>query len=314
MTPAERTRIVKQVCRDVGFSHVGIAHADAVADDRVDVLRRWLAAGRHGDMGYLARNFEKRIDPRALFPGAQSVVSVALGYYTPTPIRDGTAKISRYAWGDDYHDVVKDKLFDALRRLEALDPGLRGKCCVDTAPVMEKYWAVAAGIGWMGKHTNVITRNAGSWVFLGELILDRALEADTPMTDYCGSCTRCLDACPTDAFPEPYRLDATKCISYWTIEHKGDDYAAAADPSIGARFDGWVFGCDICQDVCPWNEKFARPTEDPAFQPRLDNVNQPPETLAALSIDAFRARFRRSPVKRTKLAGLLRNLREVFRR
>ncbi len=304
-SPAARTDLVKRLCREAGFDRVGIARADAVADRHRDAYRRWIDDGRHGEMRYLEQRSDERFDPRVLLPGARSVVAVARNYYTPDEIPDDPegAKLSRYAWGDDYHDIVKDGLFAVRRALERIDPTVRVKCCVDTAPMMEKYWAVAAGIGWLGKHTNVITRDLGSWVFLGELVLDWELEPDAPGIDRCGRCTRCLDACPTDAFPAPYRLDATKCISYWTIEHRG--------PSLEGRgaFDNWVFGCDVCQDVCPWNGKFATPTDESRFAPRPGNVGPSLASLAALDDDAFRARFRRSPVKRTKLAGLLRNVR-----
>jgi len=302
------TRLVKAEARAVGFHAVGIAPAHRVRD--AERIRAWLEAGRHGEMAYMAEHFEKRVDPSALLPGARSVVSVALNYHTPPPAArgPGRGKISRYAWGDDYHEIVKDRLFAVLRKLQSEAPGLRGKCCVDTAPVPDKYWAVQAGIGWLGKHTNVITRDLGSWVFLGELILDRDLEADAPIPDRCGTCRRCLDACPTGAFPAPYRLDATRCISYWTIEYRGERFPEA----ISRHLNGWVFGCDICQDVCPWNRKFGRPTDAEGFAPRSENVDQPLEALLAMDEDAFRRRFRRSPVKRAKWGGFLRNVREAM--
>jgi epoxyqueuosine reductase len=307
MDRRELTHFVKARARAVGFDAVGIAAADRVRD--ADRIRAWLDAGRHGEMAYLARHVERRVDPRELLPGARSVVSVALGYYTPHPIaaRADRGKISRYAWGDDYHDIVKDRLFAVLRALEAAVPGLRGKCCVDTAPIPDRYWAVEAGIGWLGKHTNVITRRLGSWVFLGELVLDRELDPDPPLPDRCGSCRRCLDACPTNALPAPYQLDATRCISYWTIESRSERFP----PDIRRALDGWIFGCDICQDVCPWNRKFARPTSIGAFAPRGENVNRPLAELSGMDEASFARRFRRSPVKRAKWRGFLRNVREA---
>lgn len=301
------TRRVKERARAVGFDAVGVAAADRVRD--AARIRAWLDADRHGEMGYMARHFDKRVDPRELLPGARAVVSVALNYHTPGPVATsaGNGKISRYAWGDDYHDVVKDKLFALLDHLRDAEPGLEGKCCVDTVPISDKYWAARAGVGWLGKHTNVITPDLGSWVFLGELILNRELVPDEPLPDRCGTCTRCLDACPTDAFPAPYQLDATRCISYWTIEYRGVHFP----DDIRRGLDGWVFGCDICQDVCPWNVKFARPSGEAAFAPRAENVDRPLAELAAMGEDDFRRRFRKSPVKRAKWAGFLRNVREA---
>lgn len=301
------TRLVKERALGVGFDRVGVAAADRVGD--AERIRVWLDAGRHGEMAYMARQFDQRVDPRELMPGARAVVSVALNYHTPSPPPQPgpCGKISRYAWGDDYHDVVKDKLFVLLDELRAAAPGLEGKCCVDTVPIPDKYWAVAAGVGWLGKHTNVITPGLGSWIFLGELILNRDLAPDAPLADRCGTCRRCLDACPTDAFPAPYQLDATRCISYWTIEYRGERFP----PEIRAGLDGWVFGCDVCQDVCPWNVKFARPGSEAAFAPRPENVDRPLAELAAIGEDEFRRRFRKSPVKRSKWSGFSRNVREA---
>jgi epoxyqueuosine reductase len=224
-------------------------------------------------------------------------------------VRAGQARargrISCYAWGDDYHDVVKRQLIALRGAVEARVPGVQARCCVDTAPVLEKYWAVASGLGWQGKHTNLITPGLGSWVFLGELILDRELEYDTPLPDRCGSCRRCLDVCPTNALSAPYQLDATRCIAYGTIEYRGEHLP----PEIAGRLQGWVFGCDLCQEVCPWNRKLAQSSDVAAFAPRPENVDPALAELAALGEEGFRARFRKSPVKRTKWAGFLRNVR-----
>ena len=334
----ELTCLVKAEAIRVGFHAVGVARADSVLDTAR--VRAWLDAGRHGTMGYMAEHFEKRVDPRQLMPGARSVVSVAVNYYhtchagpdetrpdetRPEEARPGEmrenrdewrrgvgagqagarGRISCYAWGDDYHDVVKRKLIALRGAVEARVPGVQARCCVDTAPVLEKYWAVASGLGWQGKHTNLITPGLGSWVFLGELILDRELEYDTPLPDRCGSCRRCLDVCPTNALSAPYQLDATRCISYGTIEYRGEHLP----PEIAGGLQGWVFGCDLCQEVCPWNRKFARTSDVAAFAPRPENVNPGLAELAALGEEGFRARFRKSPVKRTKWAGFLRNVR-----
>ncbi|MBN2490825.1 MAG: tRNA epoxyqueuosine(34) reductase QueG [Planctomycetes bacterium] len=307
MDRSELTRFVKDRARAVGFDRVGVAAAGRARD--AGRLRAWLEAGRHGEMAYLERHFEQRVDPRALLPGARSVVSVALGYYTPHPGDGGPGcgKISRYAWGDDYHDIVKERLFALRRALEAAVPGLRARCCVDTAPILEKYWAVAAGIGWLGKHGCVITPECGSWVFLGELVLDCELDADAPLPDRCGTCRRCLEACPTGALAAPSRLDATRCLSYWTIESRADCFP----PDIRRALDGRIFGCDICQEVCPWNRKLAQTTPLVAFAPRLDNMNRPLRELLSMDEPTFRRRFRSSPVRRAKWPEFVRNLLEA---
>jgi len=304
MDSTELTRLVKSRARDAGFHRVGIARAEQV--DASHRFRAWLEAGRHGEMAYMEDHLERRLDPRLLFPGARSVVSVALNYYAP---HAGTGEagrgiISRFARGDDYHDILKDRLYLVLRSLEAEVEGLEGKCCVDTAPVAEKYWAARSGVGWIGKHTNLVTRDLGSWVFLGELILNMDLVCDTPMQDFCGTCNRCVDACPTGALRAPYQLDATRCIAYWTIEYRGEGFPE----TITQRLDDRVFGCDACQDVCPWNRKCAVPTDVEAFSPRVENMDQPLETLLEMDEETFRRRFRNSPVKRPKWKGFLRNV------
>lgn len=307
MTSAELTRRIKTEALELGFDKVGVAAARPTGQD--ERLHLWLEHGYHGTMQWMNRNIDKRLDPTKLVSGAKSIVAVAMNYYTPhehanTP---DTGKISRYAWGDDYHDVLKARLRQLLETIQSWQAGVEGRCFVDTAPIMDKYWAVQAGLGWLGKHTNVITRDMGSWVFLGEIVLNVELEYDTPMTDFCGTCKRCIDACPTDAIVEPYVLEATRCISYWTIEHRGD-----IDPVITAQMDNWIFGCDICQDVCPWNIKFAVETQLEAFQPRPGLVRPTLADLADLTEDAFRTIFRKSMVKRPKFAGFKRNIQAVW--
>lgn len=302
------TQHIKQKALELGFAKVGIARAERLTEEGRR-LREWLNRGYHGTMEWMERNVEKRVDPRAILPGAKSVICVAMNYYVPQnqPADPAMGKISRYAWGDDYHIVVSERLSRLLDFIKEEAPTATGKMYVDTGPVMDKAWAVRAGIGWLGKHTNVITRELGSWIFLGEIIVDLELEYDEPIADFCGSCTACIEACPTGAIVQPYVLDATKCISYLTIEHKGEIPA-----DLQAKLEGWIFGCDICQDVCPWN-RFQQPTTEKRFEPRGEIRASYLEDLARLSEDEFRNRFRKSPIKRTKLAGLVRNVKAVLK-
>ncbi|MGD9588935.1 MAG: tRNA epoxyqueuosine(34) reductase QueG [Pyrinomonadaceae bacterium] len=297
---------IRQKAGELGIQKVGFAPAEALADEG-SRLRSWLGRGFHGEMLWMARDPEKRADPRILFPAAKTVISAAVNYFTPHEHAetDGRGKISRYAWGDDYHDVVKGKLAALLDWIKNERPNAEGKICVDTSPVMEKAWAVRAGLGWIGKHSNLITQDLGSWVFLGEILLDLELECDTePVGDHCGTCTMCIQACPTDAIVEPYVVDSNKCISYVTIELRGDELPAGAASGL----DGWIYGCDVCQDVCPWN-RFEKPTSEPAFEPRAGETSLDLDVVAALTHEEYAERFRRSPMKRTKLVGLKRNAR-----
>jgi epoxyqueuosine reductase len=246
-----------------GFNKVGIVGAQSLADEGRR-LKEWLARGYHGEMGWMARDVEKRISPLEIFPQARSVVVVALNYFTPQQHHQdpATGKVSRYAWGDDYHDVVKEKLTSLLAWIREQEPSAEGKVCVDIQPVMDKAWAVRAGLGWLGKHSNVITPEHGSWVFIGELLLNLELDHDTErIEDHCGTCTLCIDACPTAAITEPYVVDSNKCISYMTIELRAPELPSEIDLS------GWLYGCDICQDVCPWN-RFEEATSETRFAPR----------------------------------------------
>ena len=326
--PARLARDLKRQALRVGFDGVGIARAQRL-DDEARRLEAWLSQDRHGGsdgaMAWMGRNFDKRIDPTVLVPGARSVVSVFASYFQPgrrpgeaptaDALADGprqsdapNAKISRYAWGDDYHDVLKEKLAELFDWLDRQTGGAGGRAFVDSAPVMDKAWAQRAGLGWQGKNTNLLTTTHGSFVFLGELIVDVELAPDDPFTaDHCGSCTRCLDACPTGALDAPYQIDATRCISYWTIEHRGPDL-----PEIASEFGAWAFGCDICQDVCPWT-KFSQPTRDARFLPRAGVTDTPAREWAEISLEAWRERFRRSPVKRSKYEGFLRNVENAAR-
>lgn len=288
---------------------VGIVRADALVPER-ERLQEWLDSGLHGEMQWMAREPLKRTDPRLLFPSARSVVVVALNYYTPHEHENDplTGKISRYSWGDDYHDVVGDRLKSLLAWIREQWPEAEGKACVDIQPMMDKAWAVRVGLGWIGKHSNLITREYGSWVFLGELLLNLDLEYDTQrIEDHCGSCTLCLEACPTDAIIEPYVVDSRKCISYATIELR----SPTLPDDIAGKLNGWLYGCDICQDVCPWN-RFEQPTAETRFEPRPGNVNASLSDILESTPDAYSERFRRSAIKRAKLTGLQRNARALL--
>jgi epoxyqueuosine reductase len=256
-------------------------------------------------MAWLEREPEKRADPRLLMPGAKSVVVVAHNYFTPHKHgeSDSNGKISRYAWGDDYHDILREKLSALLEWIKSHRPEVNGKVCVDTAPFMDKAWAVRAGLGWLGKHSNLITKEIGSWVFIGSLLLDIELEYNSEVIDdHCGTCTACLDACPTNAIVEPYIVDSRKCISYATIELRDE----TLPDDISADLNGWLYGCDICQDVCPWN-RFEMPTEETRFEPRRGETSLDLDYVEAIEHPEYATRFRGSAMKRTKLAGLKRN-------
>jgi len=325
-TLAER---IKARALELGFDKIGITRAEALLDERAR-LKEWLRRGYQGEMPYMARDAEQRTDPRKIFPTARSAVVVALNYYTPHPeyavvptadLRQGkaaravgttaypgTGKISRYAWGDDYHDVVGQKLRELLAWVKEQQPEAEGKVCVDIQPTMDKAWAVRAGLGWMGKHTNVITPELGSWIFIGELLLNLELDCDEEqIADQCGSCTLCIDACPTGAIVEPYVLDANLCISHATIESRAPEIRA----DVASRLEGWLYGCDICQDVCPWNH-VAEATDEHRFEPREGNVNASLAEILELTPEIYAARFRGSAMKRAKLGGLQRNARTLL--
>lgn len=300
---------IKRQAYEFGFHKIGIVPATALTEEGIQ-LQAWLNNNFHGTMHYLARDPAKRADPRLLLPSAKSVVCVALNYYRPEKHSEAesTGKVSRYAWGDDYHDVLQDKL-KALRDWILTEaPEVESKICVDTAPMMDKAWAVRAGLGWLGKHTNVITREFGSWVFLGELLLSIELEYDSYIEkDHCGKCTACLDACPTNAIIEPYKLDATRCISYGTIELRSEELPE----EMQEKLEGWVYGCDICQDVCPWS-RFSKATDEARFTPRPGIIDLDLQTIAEMSQEEFSTRFRRSALKRAKVSGLRRNARTLL--
>ncbi len=309
--PALLTEALKKRAAELGFQKVGVVRAEALREEGAR-LGEWLRRGFHGEMAWMAREPERRTDPSRLLAGARSVVVVAMNYYTPHEHTgaEGTGKISRYAWGDDYHDVLGERLRALLAFAKELAPGAEGKVCVDAQPTMDKAWAVRAGLGWIGKHTNLITREYGSWVFLGEIILDIELEYDAAREpDHCGTCTLCIDSCPTGAITEAYVVDSKRCLSYATIEVR----APELPDEVQGHLDGWLYGCDVCQDVCPWN-RFEQETDEPRFQPRPDSVSADLLKIVELTPEAFAARFRRSPVKRAKLSGLQRNARALLGR
>jgi len=307
MNRTDLTTAIKQAAIDTGFTKAGVTTA-APFDEAADRLNSWVAGGAQGVMGYMERNQEKRRDVKNILPNAKSILSLATNYYVDieTP-QAPNVKISRYAWGDDYHDVIGKMLEKLLKEIKQIAPETEGRYYVDTGPLLEKAIAERAGIGWIGKHTNVITQEIGSWVFLSEIILNLDLETDQPASDLCGTCTRCIEACPTQAITAPYQLDATKCISYLTIELKPEQ---EIDPKIAAQMEGWLYGCDICQDVCPWN-RFEQQTPLSAFAPRKENLLLTKETIESMEQEEFSNRFRKSPVKRTKLAGLKRNVKAM---
>ncbi len=292
---------IRSRARELGFEKVGVARVGEAPHG--EFLERWLGDEFHGEMSYMARDPGRRRDPALYLPGARSVVVVAKNYQSPGRHSEDprAGRISRYAWGDDYHEVLGGKLHELRRHLESL--GGRARVCVDTGAVLEKPWAQAAGLGWQGKHSNLISRDLGSWLFLGELVTDLDLEPDAPYPrDFCGSCTRCIDLCPTRAIVAPYVVDSRRCISYLTIEHRGP-IPRELRPLMG----NLVFGCDICQDVCPWN-KFARVAPQPEFRARDGNLAPSLIGLMGLTREEFARRFKDSPVKRAKYPGFLRNV------
>jgi epoxyqueuosine reductase len=293
--------IVVGKAKQIGFDLVGFAKADKLIEETAN-LKKWLELKYHGDMEYMERNLEKRNDVSKVLPGVKSVISLAVNYYTNEQYSNqkDKGKISRYAWGKDYHLIIWKKLGQLENELKEIDPEFESKSYVDTGPVMDKAWAVKAGLGWLGKHTNVINKEMGSWFFIATVFTNYEFEYSSIITDHCGSCTACIDACPTGAIVEEYLLDSTKCISYLTIENKKEIPDKFKD-----QFDNWIFGCDICQDVCPWNIKFAEATLNSGFLPKNKEINL--SEITNMSEEEFRERFSESPVKRTKLKGLKRN-------
>ena len=298
-----QSQLIKDKAIELGFDFCGVSKADFL-EDEAPRLENWLNQHQHGQMHYMANHFDKRLDPRKLVEGAKSVVSVLLNYYPEKRLPEGAEdyKVSKYAYGTDYHFVLKDKLKDLLWYVQETIGAVNGRVFVDSAPVMDKAWAAKSGLGWVGKHSNLLNREIGSFFFIGELILDLELHPDGPIKDYCGTCTRCIDACPTEAIVAPYVVDGSRCISYFTIELK-----EAIPAEVKGQFENWIFGCDICQDVCPWNS-FSRPHRTPEFNLNPDLEKFTNNDWEEITQEVFAELFRRSAIKRTKLEGLKRNV------
>lgn len=302
LNSSKHTHFIKQTARRLGFDFCGISKAEFL-EEEAPRLEKWLKENKHGEMRYMENYFDKRLDPRLLVDGAKSVVSLLYNYYPEqTQTSSDAPKISKYAYGLDYHEVIKNKLREFLELLKEEIGDISGRAFVDSAPVLDKAWARKGGLGWVGKNSNLITKEQGSFFFIAELIIDVDLEYDGPLKDYCGTCTRCIDACPTQAIVEPYVVDGSKCISYFTIELK-----ESIPPEMQGRFDNWAFGCDVCQDVCPWN-RFSKPHNEPLFASNNGLLDFSQNEWQDMSEELFNKVFKGSAVKRTKYKGLKRNL------
>lgn len=302
MSLAEKhTQLIKNRATELGFTSCGVSKAEFL-EEEAPRLEQWLKEGNHGTMQWMENHFDKRLDPTKLVPGAKSVISFTLNYYPEERQNPKAPKISKYAYGEDYHFVIKDKLMDLMHFISEEIGEVDGRAFVDSAPVLDRAWAAKSGLGWIGKHSLLLTKKEGSFFFIGELILDLELVPDSPTTDHCGSCTACIDACPTDAIIQPYVVDSNKCISYLTIELRD-----AIPETFSGQMEDWAFGCDICQDVCPWN-RFSKPNSESRFTPKSELLEMNRSDWMEITEEVFRELFRRSAVKRTKLEGLKRNL------
>jgi epoxyqueuosine reductase len=315
MRASENSKLIKTIALELGFNFCGISKAEFLKEE-APRLEQWLKLGYAGKMSYLEKNFDQRLDPRLLVPGAKSVISLSYNYYpkkdlaknselTYTKASEDKLNIAKYAYGEDYHFVVKDKLKIFLDRIQNEIGEVNGRVFVDSAPVHERAWAKKSGLGWIGKNSLLLNKNAGSFFFIAELIVDLDLDIDGPVKDYCGTCTACMDACPTDAIPQPYVVDGSKCISYFTIELKEE-----IPTEQKGKFENWIFGCDICQDVCPWN-RFSQPHSEPRFEPHPDLEKMKTEDWQEITEEVFQKLFKKSAVKRTKFEGIKRNIRFV---
>ncbi len=304
--PKLTNQIVIEKAKQLGFDLVGFAKADLL-EEETKKLKKWLDTGYHASMGYMEKNLHKRKNVKEILPNAKSVISLALNYYTSENYSNekNIGKVSRYAWGKDYHLIIWQKLDEFETILKDIEPEFESLSYVDTGPVMDKVWAVRAGIGWMGKHTNIINPDYGSWFFIATLITNYEFDYSAIITDHCGTCTACIDACPTKAIVQEYVVDANKCISFQTIENKDE-----IPVELKGKFDNWIFGCDICQDVCPWNQKFSQQTWIKEFHPIDKQLTY--DEVIKLDDQTFKERFAESPIKRTKLKGLQRNARFLF--
>lgn len=297
--------LIKSKASELGCLHVGFSKAEFLAEE-APRLTNWLKNDMHGSMSYMENHFDMRLDPTILVPGAKTVVSFLFNYFPEQTMDESGLQLSKYAYGEDYHFVIKDKLKALTTALSETIGAIQGRIFVDSAPVLEKAWAAKGGLGWIGKHTNLINPKAGSFYFLAEWICDLAIEPDGPMKDYCGTCTKCIDACPTDAIVAPYVVDGSKCISYATIELRD----ANLPDYFKGKMNNWMYGCDICQDVCPWN-RFATAHNEPRFSPTTKLYSLTTNDWEDLSHDLFQELFKRSAVKRTKYEGLKRNIRFI---
>ncbi|NWF89215.1 MAG: tRNA epoxyqueuosine(34) reductase QueG [Ignavibacteriaceae bacterium] len=294
---------VVEIAKKYQFDLIGFAEAENLHFE-TEKLNEWIQSGFHAGMGYMIRNLEKRKDVKILLPSAKSVVSLGMNYYTSSNHSHeiGIGKVSRYAWGKDYHLIIWERLKKIINELKTIEPAFEAVSYVDTGPVMDKAWAVKAGIGWQGNHTNIINKLNGSWFFIANIITNWEFEYQHPIKDFCGSCTACIDACPTDAIVEEYVLDSNKCISYLTIENKKEIPAEFKN-----KFENWIFGCDICQEVCPWNKKFSKVTNQSEFNPNEGNNELNLNDLLNMTQEEFDQKFCESPIKRAKLSGMKRN-------
>ena len=298
----DSTRFLKRKANNLGFLSCGISKA-VFLEEEATKLENWLNDGKHGKMKYMENHFDMRLDPRKLVPDAKSVISLSYNYYNDNLQKDKDApKISKYAYGNDYHKVIKEKLKILFKELQNKFGDINGRVFIDSAPIMEKAWAAKSGLGWIGKNTNLISQKVGSFYFLAEIIVDLEFEYDTPVTDHCGSCTACIDSCPTGALVKPYEIDASKCISYLTIELKDQ-----IPSEFNGKMDNWAFGCDVCQDVCPWN-RFSRKHNEPLFNPNQEMMKMGKKEWEELTEETFEVIFKNSAVKRTKYKGLKRNI------
>jgi epoxyqueuosine reductase len=299
--PSKYTNLIKTEAKRLGFMSCGISKAGFL-EEEAPRLERWLKSNMNGEMSYMENHFDKRLDPTKLVSGSKSVISLLLNYFPSDLQNKDSFKISKYAYGADYHFVIKDKLKQLLQYIQEEIGNVHGRAFVDSAPVLDKAWAAKSGLGWMGKHSNLLSKQAGSFYFIAELIVDLDLDYDSPVTDHCGTCTACIDACPTEAIVAPYVVDGSKCISYFTIELKNE-----IPSNVRGHFDDWVFGCDVCQDVCPWN-RFSKSHKEPLFNPNPDLLAMTKKDWEEITEDVFKNLFKNSAVKRTKFSGLKRNI------
>lgn len=301
MSIQKHTQLIKAEAKRLGFLSCGISKAGFL-EEEAPRLEKWLNQSMHGEMQYMENHFDKRLDPTKLVEGSKSVISLLLNYFPSEQQNPDSYKISKYAYGMDYHYVIKDKLKSLLHFIQEEIGEVHGRAFVDSAPVLDKAWAAKSGLGWIGKNSNLLTQQVGSFYFVAELIVDLELEYDTPVTDHCGTCTACIDACPTEAIVQPYVVDGSKCISYLTIELKNE-----IPSEFEGKLDDWMFGCDVCQDVCPWN-RFSKSHREPLFDPNPELLSFTKKDWEEITEDVFKKVFQKSAVKRTKLSGLRRNI------